>query len=415
MPQDCQYRRQSGYPGKKALICEIDLLLEMRVSRILAWMSFSRMLWKGCIFMSTSANPGDQQLSSSGSGGSALAALPAELESILKPGKTPDRIQHAINWASRRDPAVLNKHKALKHKVTTFEDIRSLPLDQLDRVAKHFARIFRERAFVTGAITGLPGGLWALVAAGADVQLTAIYAVRMAADVAQAYGYDTTDVNEQAHLAEVLALAAGVDSLRGVGNWLSREGLAHVLPELLPRLLMRLSVELTEEQTARLVGRLIPGVGAAVAGAIDYTFLRVAGERAVSYYHNRYLIDHGLQPENPELSLPARAFSVFTPDEPQLLPAAEHQPNVVDSQVALPASLASAALPAPVVSAAAGAPVAPSAPAAPKTVKKMPKNPPERRLRFWLTVFGIFFFFVTVAACAALLVLLGDGIQHLMH
>ena len=367
--------------------------------------------------MSTSGNPGDQQLSTGGSGGSALATLPAELESILKPGKTPDRIQHAINWAARRDPAVLNKHKSLKHKVTTFEDIRSLPLDQLDRVAKHFARKFRERAFLTGAITGLPGGLWALVAAGADVQLTAIYAVRMAADIAQAYGYDTTDINEQAHLAEVLALAAGVDSLRGVGNWLSREGLAHVLPDLLPRLLMRLSVELTEEQTARLVGRLIPGIGAAVAGAIDYTFLRVAGERAVAYYHNRYLIDHGLQPENPELSLPARAFSVFTPDEPQLLPAAEHQPiivdsTVVDSEASPPAPVVSAASPAPLVSAAAGAPAAPIAPATPK---KMPQRPPERRLRFWLTVFGIFFFFVTVAACSALLILVGDGVQHLLH
>jgi hypothetical protein len=356
--------------------------------------------------MSTSANPGDQQLSSGGSGGSALATLPAELESILKPGKTPDRIQHAINWASRRDPAVLNQHKAYKHKVTTFEDIRSLPVDQLDRVAKAFARKFRDRAFVTGAITGLPGGLWALVAAGADVQLTAIYAVRMAADVAQAYGYDTADVNEQAHLAEVLALAAGVDSLRGVGNWLTREGLAHVLPELLPRLLMRLSVELTEEQAARLIGRLIPGIGAAVAGAIDYTFLRVAGERAVAYYHNRYLIDHGLQPENPELSLPARAFSVFTSDNPQLLPAAQ-QPTVVDSEVApsAPAVPATRATPA-VVSA------APTAPAAPK---KMPQSPPERRLRFWLTVFGIFFFLVTIAACSALLVLLGDGVQHLVH
>jgi hypothetical protein len=357
--------------------------------------------------MSTSANPGDQQLSSGGSGGSALATLPAELESILKPGKTPDRIQHAINWASRRDPAVLNQHKAFKHKVTTFEDIHSLPLDQLDRVAKAFARKFRERAFVTGAITGLPGGLWALVAAGADVQLTAIYAVRMAADVAQAYGYDTADVNEQAHLAEVLALAAGVDSLRGVGNWLTREGLAHVLPELLPRLLMRLSVELTEEQAARLMGRLIPGIGAAVAGAIDYTFLRVAGERAVAYYHNRYLIDHGLQPDNPELSLPARAFSVFTPDEPQLLPAAQHQPTVVDSELSPPVPVVPAANATPAV-----VPAAPTAPAAPKT---MPQRPPERRLRFWLTVFGIFFFLVTVAACSALLILLGNGLQNLAH
>jgi hypothetical protein len=356
--------------------------------------------------MSTSGNPGDQQIAATGSGGSALGTLPAELESFLKPGKTPDRIQHAINWASRRDPAVLDRHKALKHHVNNFEDIQKLPLAQLDAVAKHFARAYRRRAFVTGAITGLPGGLWALVAAGADVQLTAIYAVRMAADVAQAYGYDTSIAVEQAHLAEVLALAAGVDSLRGVGNWLTREGLAHLLPELLPKLLMRLSVELTEEQAGRLVGRLIPGVGAAVAGTIDYTFLRVAGERAIAYYHNRYLTDHGLPAENPEISLPARAFAIFTPDAsgsssssfPAATSAPSQSPVVEGSLASRPAQIGSRV-----------------APAVPAVTKKTPNHPPERHIRFWLTVFGIFAFFITIAACAALLILVGNGVHSLIH
>src|SRR5215467_225349 len=217
------------------------------------------------------------------------SALPPEIQDLLKPGKTPDRIKQAIAWAARRDPAVLAQHRKRGHKVGSFEEIQTLKLAQMDRVAKDFARKCRHRAALTGAVTGLPGGLWALVAAGADVQLTAVYAVRMAADIAQAYGYDTTDVEEQAHLAEVLALAAGIDSLRGIGNWLTREGLVRLLPEVLPKMLMRLSVQITEEQAAKWVGRLIPGLGAAVGGAIDYTFLRVAGDRAVAYYHNRYL------------------------------------------------------------------------------------------------------------------------------
>ena len=352
--------------------------------------------------VSTSGTPGDQQIAATGTAASAVATLPEELQTLLKPGKTPDRIQHAINWASRRDPAVLEQHQRLKHKAASFEEIPSLPLGQLDAVAQHFARKYRERAFVTGAITGLPGGLWALVAAGADVQLTAIYAVRMASDIAQSYGYDTSILEEQAHLAEVLALAAGVDSLRGVGNWLTREGLAHILPELLPKVLMRLSVELTEEQAGKLVGRLIPGLGAAVAGTIDYTFIRVAGERAIAYYHNRYLVDHGLQPENPHLSLPARAFAVFTPEEAES--ASSEQPSTV-----VEGSLARPALTAPIAQT---APIAVAAPVAPK---KMPNRPPEGRIRFWLTVFGIFFFFITVAACAALLVLIGNGVNNLIH
>jgi hypothetical protein len=230
----------------------------------------------------------------------------------------------------------------------------------------------------------------------------------MAADIAQAYGYDTSVAVEQAHLAEVLALAAGVDSLRGVGNWLTREGLAHILPELLPKILMRLSVELTEEQAGRWVGRLIPGVGAAVAGTIDYTFLRVAGERAIAYYHNRYLTDHGLPSENPELSLPARAFAIFTPDEPGSTPAATSS----SAPAGIPAPEHAQVVEGNLVRSAQVSSVAPAVPAAPV---KMPKHPPERRIRFWLTVFGIFFFFITIAACAALLVLVGNGVHSLIH
>ena len=165
---------------------------------------------------------------------------------------------------------------------------------------------------------------------------------------------------------------------------------------------MRLSVELTEEQAGKLVGRLIPGLGAAVAGAIDYTFLRVAGERAVDYYHNRYLIDHGLQPENPELSLPARAFSVFTPDQPETLPGSLRQSPVVEGSVVAQPTQASLAA------------VTPARPAAPAVPKKMPSRPPERRIRFWLTIFGIFFFFITIAACSALLILASNGVHSLL-
>jgi hypothetical protein len=175
--------------------------------------------------------------------------------------------------------------------------------------------------------------------------------------------------------------------------------LAHILPELLPKILMRLSLELTEEQAGRLVGRLIPGVGAVVAGTIDYTFLRVAGERAIAYYHNRYLVDHGLPPENPELSLPARAFAIFTPDEAApagASPSSQPQSQVVEGSVARPAQVS-------------------VAPIAPASSKKMPNRPPERRIRFWLSVFGIFFFFITIAACAALLILVGNGVHSLIH
>lgn len=374
-----------------------------------------------CMSGSNTPGGGDGGFNIGGAAGSfakeAIAgALPPEIQNLLKPGKTPERIQHAIAWAARQDPAVLAEHRRRSHGVKTFEDIRSLKLSQMDAVARRFALKFRRRAALTGAITGLPGGLWALVAAGADVQLTAVYAVRMAADIAQAYGYDTSTIVEQAHLAEVLALAAGIDSLRGIGNWLTREGLVRMLPELLPKVLVRLSVEITEEQAAKWVGRLIPGVGAAVGGAVDYTFLRVAGDRAMAYYHNRYLIEHGLPADDSLLSRPARVFTALTAPDAALssssaLAQGRGQGPVVEGSLAQPGQpgqpgqpqLAAPAQPAhPAGQIAAPAHGVP----APQYVPphKMRKSAPER-FAIWLAVFAMIALLITIAACTALAIL----------
>ena len=335
-----------------------------------------------------------------------MAALPPEVQDLLKPGKTPERINHAINWASKRDPAVIAEHQARHHHIKTFEDIRALRLEQVDKVANHFARKYRHRAFWTGAVTGLPGGLWALVAAGADVQLTAVYAVRMAADIAQSYGYDTGIVEEQAHLAEVLALAAGIDSLRGVGNWLTREGLMHVLPEVLPRILTRISVKLSEEQAAKLVGRLVPGVGAAIGGTIDYTFLRVAGDRAISYYRTRYMVDHGLvspdtlppaPPENPAFARTIVDSSLVRASQPGL-PASEYVP--------VPAG--------PEIGGAQSTAVTPARPAVtPARQAKKRRSAPEK-FAIYLAIFAVCALGITIAACAALSILAYNGLHHLI-
>jgi EcsC family protein len=334
---------------------------------------------------------------------SAVETLPPEIKDLLKPGKTPDRIQQAINWAAKRDAAVVARHQARGHKISTLEDIHTLPVEQADKVANDFARKFRHRAALTGAITGLPGGLWAVVAAGADVQLTAVYAVRMVADIAQSYGYDTSLADEQTHLAEVLAIAAGLDSIRGIGNMVAREGLAHILPELLPKILVRLSVELTQEQAAKWVGRIIPGLGAAVGASIDYTFLRVAGERAIHYYHNRYLVDHGLA--SPDI-LPTLV-------QPPALPAggtaqaAGEPARVVDGSIApgpaaVPAGAGQRALPAPQGQVAA------------QPAVKMRKSPPER-FAIWLAIFAIFWLIATTAACVVIGYFVVTGIQNLFH
>jgi EcsC protein family len=338
--------------------------------------------------MASSGNPDDgPQLGQLGAqlAARAIEALPPEVQDLLKPGPQSDRINKAIGWASRQDPRVLQLHREHgARQVHTLADVRNVPLDQMDHVAEHIARLYRHRAALTGALTGLPGGLWALVAAGADVQLTAVYAVRMASGIAQSYGYDTSQPEELAQLAEVLALVAGVDSLRGIGNWLTREGLIHYLPEILPRLLARVGAEVTKEQAAKAVGRLVPGVGAAVGGAIDYTFLRVSGDKAMAFYHHRYLVDHGLAPA--QQVEPGRAIA------------------------ALPPGVGRTVVPPPAQTTPSGAPVV----AIPHATPKPRERPPER-FGVYLAIFAVIALLITIAACAALIILVSAGIQHLFH
>ncbi len=338
---------------------------------------------------------GEQYLNPAGGVvGKAFDAVPPEVQSLLnvKPGRTPERIRQVISWAAAVDPEVLRIHQRHNKYIRSLDDILNEPIRERDQVARHFAAQYRHRAALTGAVTALPGGLWALVGMGADVQLTAIYAVRMAAKVAQSYGYDTSVVEEQVRLADVLALAAGIDSLRGVGNWLTREGMAQVLPEILPRVLARLSVELTAEQTAKLVGRLIPGVSAVVGGAVDYAFLRAAGERAIAYYHNRALSERNLPSAAPPLALPAgEAPASAATSAPRIVEA--ESVTSTDDPIATPASVAAAAPAVPAARADVAMPIA------------EPAAPAKRRGRPWalyLAIFVVIVLAATIVACAAL-------------
>ncbi|HEX6543596.1 MAG TPA: EcsC family protein [Ktedonobacterales bacterium] len=365
--------------------------------------------------MATSNNPSNAQFMnpSGGIAGQALAALPPDIQALLKPGKTSERIQQAISWAARRDARVLAMHQKLDPSVKTFEDIKQASLAHKDTVARAIARRYRHRAAMTGAVTSLPGGLWAIVAAGADVQLTAAYSVRMASMIAQAYGYDTSELTEQAHMADVLALVAGIDSLRGIGNWLTREGLIQALPQVLPKVLTRMSIQLTEDQAAKWIGRIIPGVGAVVGGGIDYAFLRAAGERATAYYHNRTLEEAGLLPPGTsEQSLPAH-------HDPLPLPAPMAQPasgKIVEGSLANPGDMNAHAVGGKVVSPtteatrSAHVPALPAAalpaPVPAKPVKKRGGTP--ERFGIYLAIFAVLAFGISIAACAAFIVIISQ-------
>jgi EcsC protein family len=355
--------------------------------------------------------------------GKAFSAVPPEVQQMLnvKPGRTSERIHQVISWAAAVDPEVLRAHQRHDKRLKTLDDIRNAPIHERDQVARHFAAQYRHRAALTGAVTALPGGLWALVGMGADVQLTAIYAVRMAAKVAQSYGYDTSAVEEQAHLADVLALAAGIDSLRGIGNWLTREGMAQVLPDLLPRVLARVSVELTTEQAAKWIGRIIPGVSAVVGGAVDYTFLRAAGERAIAHYHNRALVERAALPAPgavPALPGPAASTGAASALAPRIVEA-ESAPAAPPEQASAaqiePAAAVAARAPEPLareaVAPAAAPIVAPARPAREPAPKRVRETRQRRPVGVYLWLFVIIVMAATIVACVALGSILSSAIH----
>jgi hypothetical protein len=347
--------------------------------------------------------------------GKAFSAVPPEVQQMLnvKPGRTSERIRQVISWAAAVDPEVLRQHQRHDKHIQSLEDIRAASLQERDQVARHFAAQYRHRAALTGAVTALPGGLWALVGMGADVQLTAIYAVRMAAKVAQSYGYDTSVMEEQAHLADVLALAAGIDSLRGIGNWVTREGVAQVLPDLLPRVLARVSVELTTEQAAKWVGRIIPGVSAVIGGAVDYTFLRAAGERAIAHYHNRALAErNALPPPENHHALSAASAGAAAALAPRIVEAesapAELQPPATPDKPAPPPA---AVMAAPVAIPAVAPAAAPASPTREKAPQRVREKRQRRPLGVYLWLFVIIVMAATIVACVALGTLLSSAIH----
>lgn len=317
--------------------------------------------------------------------------LPENVREFVKPGKTSDRIQHALSWAARPDARVLKLHQQQDKRIKSFADVAGATLAQKDKVARKIARSYRHRAMLTGALTGLPGGLWALVAAGADVQLTAVYAVRMAAMIAQAYGYDTSALEEQAHLADVLALVAGIDSIRGIGNYLTREGLVMLAPEVLPRVAAHMSLQITKDEAGKLLGKLIPGVGALVGAIIDYTFIRAAGKRAMDYYHTRYLEEHGQLPPGRTAAIAGMA--------PALQAASRATSAGPTSTSATPARVGTAS---------------PATPAPAQPLPHKHRRSPER-FAAYLVIWLVVTVAITLVACAAVGELAYLGITHLFH
>jgi EcsC family protein len=154
------------------------------------------------------------------------------------------------------------------------------------RHARMLARRTAIRCAAAGAVTGIPGGAFAIGALGADLAYLVYQQFRLIVGIAAIYGYAPTGRERFAEALSCLAFSSGV----GIG----KQGIATVLGSATVEggvVAERIGVRMVRERLARLV----PFVGAVSGGALNYVSVRAVGRSAIRYYES--LIDTALADE----------------------------------------------------------------------------------------------------------------------
>lgn len=168
------------------------------------------------------------------------------------------------------DREEFRKHLKKKHglDVADFRSMHHVPLTRLDAIAKTLIRDTERMALLEGAGFGL-GGMITIIP---DAGLLTILTLRLIQRLCLLYGFEHRGQSEQLELWMAAATATGID----YGKDLAEK---QVLEKLAPRIAERLAVKLGQETAERWVGRLIPLASSAIAGGLNFAFVRAWGGR----------------------------------------------------------------------------------------------------------------------------------------
>jgi len=151
---------------------------------------------------------------------------------------------------------------------------------ELQRVeqARQLSRRTAIRCAAAGAVTGLPSGLLALGALGADLSYLMFQQFRLIVAIATIYGHEPSHRERFAEAMSCLAYASGVGiGKHGIGTLLESATIeGGVVAEKIGTSFMR----------ERLL-KVVPFVGAVSGGALNYWSVRAVGRAAVKYYESR--------------------------------------------------------------------------------------------------------------------------------
>ena len=160
----------------------------------------------------------------------------------------------------------------------TYEGVYSVDIVILDRIAEETIRSSMRIAAAEGAGLGF-GGMFTIVP---DLGILAAITIRMIQKLSLIYGFSYSTEQEEAELWVAAASAAGVDISRDV---MEKRVVARFVPRVIQRIAASASADMVEKWTAR----LIPVVSSAIGAGLNYYFMRVWGQRAVSHFRQRHL------------------------------------------------------------------------------------------------------------------------------
>jgi EcsC protein family len=141
------------------------------------------------------------------------------------------------------------------------------------------AEILTRRAAVrcaaAGAMTGLPGGVFAVATLGADLAYLVYQQFRLVLGIATIYGHEPSQRDRFGEALSCLAYGSGI----GLG----KQGLAAVLESAAAESGL-IGEKIGTRVLRESVGRAIPFIGAVSGGVLNYFAVRAVGRATIRYY-----------------------------------------------------------------------------------------------------------------------------------
>ena len=179
--------------------------------------------------------------------------------------------------------------------IQSFGDMHRVPLPVVDYLSEKTIRTSMKFALAEGAGLGV-GGVFTIVP---DIGVLSAVTFRMIQKLSLIHGFEYSSDEETAEIWIATASAAGVDLGKEL---LEKEVVARFVPRVIERVAVKVGAELTEKMTARVV----PLLSAALAGTLNYYFIRGWGNRAQRHFRERHLLFRNevtLLPSRADLSL----------------------------------------------------------------------------------------------------------------